>query len=90
MSYSRYPEKNNPFADEDTGYGGGGRSFGGAYGGGVTDDISDEDFLRPSQRETVQQMVDNSQNRQLESTNRALASIYESERMGVATAEVNI
>ena len=73
------------------------KGFGGAYGGGVSYDVTDDDFARPVGKKTtrddssfdsIQAQVDNSQNRQLESTQRALASIYESERMGVATAEV--
>src|SRR6218665_59104 len=38
--------------------------------------------------EQLQQQKQQSMNRQLEITNRCLASIYDSERMGIATAEV--
>ena len=73
------------------------KGFGGAYGGGVSH-VCDDDFARPVNSSTkstrnesfdsIQTQIENSQNRQLESTQRALASIHESERMGVATAEV--
>lgn len=41
-------------------------------------------------REQVMRQIENSENNQLESTQRALASIYDSEAMGVATAEVSL
>ena len=40
-------------------------------------------------RHQLMTQIDESENRQLDSTQRALASIYESEAMGVATAEVS-
>lgn len=39
-------------------------------------------------RQQLSRMVDESEDRQLESTQRAIASLYESEAMGNATAEV--
>lgn len=116
-----YPEKSNPFFDDDedddefsfgrlssssgptrkpqSGFSNvsapsKSKGFGGAYGGGVSSGISDDDFARPvrydnqSKFESIQTEIDNSKNRQIDSTQRALSSIYESERMGVATAEV--
>ena len=43
----------------------------------------------PSKYELLQQMKQQSMNRQLDSTQRCLASIYDSESVGVATAEVH-
>ena len=40
-------------------------------------------------RQQLSRMVDDSEERQLDSTQRALASLYESEAMGNATAEVS-
>lgn len=40
-----------------------------------------------SRRQQMSRMIDASEDRQLESTQRALASIYDSESMGTATAE---
>ena len=39
-------------------------------------------------RQQLSRLVDESEDRQLESTQRAIASLYESEAMGNATAEV--
>lgn len=53
------------------------------------DEWSDFGEERPQTREEqIQQMKENSRNRQLESTQKALSSMYESERMGIDTAEV--
>lgn len=51
--------------------------------------VPKEDGKTPfdDKRQRMQQMVHASEDRQLESTQRALASIYESEAMGTATAE---
>ena len=55
------------------------------------DEDQDEFENRPLSRyEQLQQKKERSMNNQLDSTQRALSSIYESEQMGVATAEVNI
>ena len=82
-----YPSGKNPFfSDEDDSVGfGSGRAASGGYR-----DISDDEFAKPvpTKAQQLQQMKEESMNRQLESTQRALASIYDSERMGVATAEV--
>lgn len=51
---------------------------------------NEEPFGDPSMSryEQLQQQKQQSMNRQLEGTNRCLASIYDSERIGIATAEV--
>ncbi|KAH9525486.1 Synaptosomal-associated protein 29 [Bulinus truncatus] len=46
-----------------------------------------EDNPFEDRREYLQRQIENSENTQLESTQRALASIYDSEAMGIATAE---
>lgn len=68
------------------------------------DDEMDEEFLRGSRRKSgggasypniedrrqhLLSQIDASEDRQLESTKRALASIYDSERMAITTAEVS-
>ena len=69
-----YPEKSNPF---------------------YTDDF-EEDSWEPSKphtlspEERLQMMKEDSMNNTMESTRRALTCIEESERMGLATAEVCI
>ncbi len=83
-----YPDGKNPFfceEDDSVGFRGAGMASSGHR------EISDEDFARPvpTKAEQLQQLKEQSMNRQLESTQRALASIYDSERMGVATAEVS-
>lgn len=91
-----YDEKKNPFFDDDDfgaprkpagappksmGYGRGSDSFGGVF---------DDDFGKPrTPQQNLQMMKENSMNNQLESTKRALASICDSETIGIATAEVN-
>ena len=95
---SRYGDSKNPFYSPDdddfgaprrpagappsktSGYGRGSESFGGVF---------DDDFGKPTtQQQRVQMLKENSMNDQLDSTKRAIASIYESERMGISTAEV--
>lgn len=49
----------------------------------------DEDDWSFEKREKIQEQISASEDRQLDSTMRALRSIQESESMGVATAEVN-
>lgn len=74
-------KKTNPFLDDDD----------------ETDSFSDHrrygepttDFQGGRRRQLVQE-IDESENRQLASTQRALQSLCESERMGVATAEVEL
>ncbi|KAI8749260.1 synaptosomal-associated protein 29 [Biomphalaria glabrata] len=46
-----------------------------------------EDNPFEDRRQYLQRQIENSENTQLESTQRALASIYDSEAMGIATAE---
>lgn len=89
----------NPWADDDDTWGtssstggvknryvtSGGAGYSSSYG-----DIDDDDFVRSgpkSQYEQVQEQKQNSMNNQLDSTQRALASIYDSEAVGIATAE---
>ena len=88
---SRYPSGKKPFyttdEDDDVGFGSKGAASGGYR------EISDDEFSRPhgpvpNKAEQLQQLKEESMSRQLDSTQRALASIYDSERMGVATAEV--
>jgi hypothetical protein len=90
-----YANGKNPFMDEDDDlFGSRGRAAGGgskyseAYGRGYGDDPPPYDDGQLSRREMVQQQMQHSVNRQLESTQRCLAGIYESEQIGVATAEV--
>lgn len=85
----------NPWLDDDDmsrGYGGA-RSVGGGSGnpfqGGKDPFLEDDDFSAPlSPYEELQQQKQMSMNRTLQGTERAMASICDSERMGVATAEV--
>lgn len=70
---SRYNKSSNPFEEEDFVY--------------VPRDESKNPF-ESSSRQKLAQMISSSEERQLESTQRALASIYDSEAMGTATAEV--
>ena len=92
-----YPDKNNPFYTEEDdrfGFGGGGgqgTTYGASGGGFGTDwDPADDDWGKPrSKADQIQDLKQNSMNRQLESTQKAMGSIYESERMGIATAEVS-
>ena len=64
-------------------------SLGGWYGGKKDPFLDDEEVEPPlSPYEELQQQKQMSMNRQLQGTQRAMASIYESERMGIATAEV--
>ena len=91
-----YPEKNNPFADDDSGFSSSKTSQYGVYRSGGGRDSAptvgwgeEADFDKPRSRyEQLQDMKQNSMNNQLESTQRMMSSIYESERMGHATAEV--
>ena len=96
---SKYDSTKNPFYSPDdddfgaprrpagappsktTGFGRGSESFGGVF---------DDDFGAPrnQQQQKLQMMKENSMNRQMDSTKRALASIYDSEKTGIATAEV--
>ena len=83
-----YPTGKNPFfTDEDDSVGFGSKVP--ALGGHR--EVSDDEFSRPvpTNAQQLQQFKEESMNRQLDSTQRALASIYDSERMGVATAEVS-
>ena len=61
-------------------------SYGGQYG---TDDPPPYHERQLTERELKQQQMQLSMNRQLDGTQRCLARIYESEQIGVATAEVN-
>ena len=87
MSISYNKCSSNPFGEEeedDWGFG--------KRGGPAKDPFLEEadDWDRPmSAAERLQMQKDRSMNNQLASTQRALASIYDSERTGVATAEVN-
>lgn len=92
-----YQGGKNPFlseADDEFSFGGG-RSGSGTrdfnrYESGERGERRNEDpFGDPSMSryEQLQQQKQQSMNRQLEGTNRCLASIYDSERIGVATAE---
>ena len=87
----------NPFMDDpDEDLFGGRRTdvssskYSNEYGrNGFSDDPPPYDDGQFSQREVRQQQMQHSMNRQLEGTQRCLASIYESEQIGVATAEVS-
>ena len=69
------------------------------------DDAMDEEFLKGSRKQSgggaypndiddrrrqLLSQIEDSEDRQLESTQRALASIYDSERMAITTAEVSV
>ncbi|XP_076452597.1 synaptosomal-associated protein 29-like [Babylonia areolata] len=71
---SRYTNSSNPFEDEEDDFEHVPYS---GKGGSPFDD----------RRQQLSRMVDESEDRQLESTQRAIASLYESEAMGNATAE---
>lgn len=74
---AKYPESSNPFLDDEDEDNG----FSSPY-------TSNQRYGGPSNRMSQkQEMISASEDRQLESSKRALASLYESERMGVATAE---
>ncbi len=97
LNMSTYPQNTNPFGDNDddrdsfgrVGTGEGGYGHSGADFGGFRD-VSDEEFGRPlSRTEYLQQQKQLSMNRTMESSQRAISSIYDSERMGIATAEVS-
>ncbi|XP_059141307.1 synaptosomal-associated protein 29-like [Physella acuta] len=53
----------------------------------TTSNYSDEDNPFEDKRQNLIRQIENSENTQLESTQRALASLYDSEAMGIATAE---
>jgi hypothetical protein len=85
----------NPFMDDDEDLfgsrgraGGSGSKYNDAYGRNYGDDPPPYDDGELSHRDVLQQQKQVSMNRQLEGTQRCLASIYESEQIGVATAEV--
>jgi synaptosomal-associated protein 29 len=90
-----YANGKNPFMDDpdDDLFGGRRRDvnsskYDNEYGrNGTSDDPPPYDDGQFSQREVVQQQMQHSMNRQLEGTQRCLASIYESEQIGIATAE---
>lgn len=58
------------------------------YSDSTTSNYSDEDSPFEDKRQNLIRQIENSENTQLESTHRALASLYDSEAMGIATAEV--
>ena len=95
---SNYPNTSNPFFGDDDDDFGFAKPRPGASRAREGDDWDDvPEFGQPVSRpppltreEQLQQMKENSKNRQLEGTQRALSSMYESERMGVATAEVRM
>lgn len=81
---AKYPESSNPFLDDDDEDDG----FSSPYS---SKSHSNQRYGGPSDRMSQkQEMISASEDRQLESSRRALASLYESERMGVATGEVYI
>ena len=86
-----YPAGKNPFLTEEDDSVGLGLGVRGVKTTGHRD-ISDAEFATPvpTKAEHFQQMKEESVNRQIESTQRVLASIYDSERIGVATAEVSV
>ena len=89
-----YSSGKNPFGDEDSL----GRSSGvknrytvtsGGAGTSPFDDVDDDEFLRSKNRlDQAQDMKQNYMDNQLNATRRALASIYDSEAVGISTAEV--
>ena len=95
-----YPSGKNPFMDDDEDDLFGKRGRGGnttskyedMYGRnnfGNGDPPPYDDDRQLSHREMMQQQIQHSMNRQLEGTQRCLASIYESEQIGIATADVS-
>ncbi|XP_071116015.1 synaptosomal-associated protein 29-like [Haliotis cracherodii] len=75
-----YQKSSNPFEDDDDGD----MAFGGSSWKANQQNTSNDANER---REQLMRQIDESEARQLESTRRALASIYESEDTGIQTAE---
>ena len=90
-----YANGKNPFMDDDDDLfgsqgraGRGGSKYNEDYGRSFGGDPPPYDDGQLSRREMLQQQMQHSMNRQLEGTQRCLTSIYESEQIGIATAEV--
>lgn len=92
----RYPANKDPFLEDDDEFSFASKSRqGGAYGGTSSGyggwNETEDDYTQPkTQGEQLQELKENSMNRQLASAQRAVAAIYDSERVGIATAEVSI
>ena len=77
---SRYIKSSNPFEEED--------DAPSSYSSNSSSSRTNGESPFEDRRQQIQRKVETSENNQLDSTQRALAAIYESEAMGVATAEV--